>query len=145
MNNKSASFLKIVWVDYWAFLSVVTAILAIGFYIYNTALASSPIPGADLFVLAVFVLGLLGLAWRFISITSLVNSGLEIKATVSEIGFFRDRGFIKYIYTYEGNRLVGHTSVMKNKMTTRFAIGQEVLIVVDRGNPRKTLLVDLFV
>jgi hypothetical protein len=145
MNNKSASLLKIVWVDYWAFLSVMAAILAVGFYVYNAFLASSPMPGADLFVLAAVALGLLGLAWRYIAIASLINSGLEVKATVSDIGFFRDRGFIKYIYLHEGNKLVGHTSVMKNKMTTRFVVGQEVLIVVDRENSRKTLLVDLFV
>lgn len=145
MNNKSPSLIKIIWVDYWAFLSVMAAVLAIGFYIYNAFLASAPMPGVDIFILAAVVAGLFGLAWRYISITSLINGGLETKATISEIGFFRDRGFIKYIYLHEGNKLVGHTSVMKNKMSARFTPGQEVIIVVDRENPRKTLLVDLFV
>lgn len=145
MNDKRASLLKIIWVDYWAFLSAAIVILAAGFYVYNAILAPEPIQGFDWLVLVGIVLGVIGLAWRYINIVSLINGGLEIKATVNEIGFFRDRGFIKYIYLHDGNKLVGHTSVMKNKMTTRFAIGQEVLIVVDRENSRKTLLVDLFV
>ena len=145
MNDKRPSIVKIIWVDYWAFLSTAVAILAAGFYAYNTFLNANPIQGMDWFVLAALVLGVLGLGWRYISIASIINGGLEVKATVSEIGFFRDRGFIKYIYTHEGKKLAGHTSVMKNKMSARFQPGQEVMIVVDRENSQKTLLIDLFV
>lgn len=145
MNTSRPSFAKILWVDYWALLSALVGMLAVGFYIYNSFLSAKPVENMNLFVVAGFFLGVLGVMLRYASIASLIGSGLEVRATVSEVGFFRDRGFIKYIYTHEGKRLTGHTSVMKNKTTTRYQPGQEVTIVVDRENSKKTLLKDLFV
>ncbi len=145
MNTSRPSFAKILWVDYWALLSALVGVLSAGFYIYNSFLSAKPAVNMDLFVLAGFFIGVLGVMLRYASIASLIGGGLELTATVSEVGFFRDRGIIKYIFTHEGKRMSGHTSVMKTKATTRYQPGQEVTIVVDRENPKKTLLKDLFV
>jgi hypothetical protein len=36
-------------------------------------------------------------------------------------------------------------TVMKNKLTTCYQTGQEIEVIVDRENPKKSLIKDLFV
>jgi hypothetical protein len=144
MHDKQPSILKITWIDYWAFVSVVLCLIAAGMYIYDTFFNGNPTQNFTWFAVGILVLGLLGLAWRYISIVSLYNSGLETRATVSEVGFFRDRGYIKYIYPYENKKYASHMTVMKNKMTTCYQIGDEIVVLVDRENPKKSMIKDLF-
>ena len=145
MNDKQPSLLKIIWIDYWAFVSTIFCLVAAGMYVYDTFFKETSAQNLTWFALAIFGAGLLGLAWRYISIVSLYNSGLETKATVSEIGFFRDRGYIKYIYPYENKKYASRMTVMKNKLTTRYRIGSEIEVIVDRENPKKSIIKDLFI
>jgi hypothetical protein len=144
MNDKQPSLWKIIWIDYWAFVSTVFCLIAAGMYVYDTYFKETSTRNFIWFVLGTLGIGLLGLAWRYISIVSLYNSGLETKATVSEIGFFRDRGYIKYIYPYENKKYASRMTVMKNKLTTRYRIGSEIEVIVDRENPKKSVIKDLF-
>ena len=144
MNDKQPSLWKIIWIDYWAFVSIMLCLIAAGMYVYETFLSKVPAQSITWVALGVFGLGLLGLAWRYVSIVSLYNSGLEARATVSEVGFFRDRGYIKYIYPYENKKYASHMTVMKNRTTTRYQVGQEIEVMVDRENPKKSIIKDLF-
>jgi hypothetical protein len=144
MNDKQPSILKIIWIDYWAFISAVFCLGATGMYVYDTFLNGNLAQGFTWVSLGIFVLGLVGLAVRYVSIVSLYNSGLETKATVSDVGFFRDRGYIKYIYPYENKKYASQMTVMKNKTSTRYQIGNEIEVIVDRENPKKSMIKDLF-
>jgi cell division protein FtsW (lipid II flippase) len=145
MTDKHPSILKIIWIDYVAFLSTALCLMAIGLYVYDRFFKGNISQSFAWIALGIFLLGLFGLAWRYIYIVSLFNSGLEVRATVSDAGFFRDRGSIKYIYPYEGKRYASHMTVMKNKLTTCYQIGEEIEVIVDRENPKKTLIKDLFI
>ena len=144
MNDRHPSLLKIIWIDYWAFVSAALCLVAAGMALYNTFLSKAPAPSMMWFAFGMFGLGLWGVALRYISIISLYNSGLETKATVSEVGFFRDRGYIKYIYPYENKKYASQMAVMKNGTTTRYQMGDEIEVIVDRENPKKSLIKDLF-
>ena len=142
MNEKRASIGKIIVVDYWAFLSTAIAVLAAGFYAYNSFLSAKSIAGLDLYVVAAVALGVAGLVWRVMSVSSIINNGQEIKAAISEISFYRGRGFIKYTYPRDGKTLMGKTTVNKTGATSQFRVGQEITIAVSQG---KSLIKDLFV
>ena len=142
MNDKRASIGKIIVVDYWAFLSVSMAVVGIGFIIYNMFISAKPIAGLELPMLGLVILGAAGLVWRVRSVSSIINNGQEVKATVSEISFYRGRGYIKYTYPRDGQTLMGSTAVMKTGATSRFLVGQEITIAVNQG---KSLIKDLFV
>jgi hypothetical protein len=145
MNDKHPSILKIISIDYFAFLSTALGLMAVGLYVYDRFFQGNTSQSFAWFAAGILVLGLLGLAWRYISIVSLYNNGLEARATVSVVTFFRDRGAIRYIYPYEGKRYAGHMTVMKNKRTTSYDVGDEIEVIVDRENPKKSLIKDLFV
>jgi hypothetical protein len=145
MNEKQPSILKIIWIDYWAFISGMFCLVAVGMYVYDTFFGGNPTQSFTWLSLGIFILGLLGLAWRYVSLVSLYNSGLETKATVSEVGFFRDRGYIKYIYPYENKKYASRMTVMKNKTTICYQVGTQIEVIVDRENPKKSMIKDLFV
>lgn len=144
MNDKQPSILKIIWIDYWAFISAIFCIIAPGIYVYDTFIAANPTGNLVWILAGVLLISLLGLMLRYVSIVSLYNSGLEAKATISEVGFFRDRGYIKYIYPYEKKKYASKMRVMKNKTTLQYQIGDEVDVIVDRENPKKAIIKNLF-
>lgn len=145
MNNKRASVLKVIWVDTWAMFAAIFSLVAPAIYIYDMFFAKQSMNNLGWVMLGILVLSLFGLAVRVISILSLCNSGLETKAIITEIGFFRDRGYIKFLYTFQGQKHISAQSVMKNKITTQYRNGQEVNIVVDRENAKKAIITNLFV
>ncbi len=142
MNEKHASIGKIIVVDYWAFLSITMAIVGAGFIIYNMFISAKPIAGLEIYILPLVVLGVAGLVWRVMSVSSIINNGQEVKAAISEISFYRGRGYIKYTYPREGKTLMGKMAVMKTNATSQFRVGQEITIAVNQG---KSLIKDLFV
>jgi hypothetical protein len=144
MNDKQPNIIKIFWNDYWAFISAVFCIVAIGFYFYDIFVATNS-SGFMWVAIGMFLLGLFGFIVRYISIVSLYNSGIEAKAVISEVGFFRDRGYIKYIYSFENKKYASQLSVMKNKTTASYQIGEEIEVIVDRENPKKSLIKRLIV
>ena len=144
MNDKGPSIFKVIWIDYWAFVSVMLCLIAVGMYVYDRFFSRNLSQSFSWFSLGVLILGLFGLAWRYVSIVSLYNSGLEAKATVSEVSFFRDRGYIKYIYPYENKKYASHMTVMKNTTTARYQVGNQIEVIVDRENPKRSMIKDLF-
>lgn len=142
MNGKRASIGKIIFADYWAFLSVTVAVVGAGFYIYNTFLNANPVQGLDWLMFAAIALGIAGMIWRIMAVAAIVNNGQEIKAAISEVSFYRGRGYVKYTYPRDGKTLMGRTAVMKNAKTSQYRIGQEITIAVHEG---RSLIKELFV
>jgi len=144
MNERQPAGLKIILNDYWAFLSLMFCIIAPALYLYDALIAENPSQGFRWIAIGMFLLAFLVLAARFISIISLYNSGIETKAIINEIGFFRDRGYIKYIYSLDNKKYASRIAVMKNKSSTKYQIGDEVDVIVSRENPKKSLIKELF-
>ena len=70
MNDKQPNIIKIFWNDYWAFISAVFCIVAIGFYFYDIFVATNS-SGFMWVAIGMFLLGLFGFIVRYISIVSL--------------------------------------------------------------------------
>jgi hypothetical protein len=95
-------------------------------------------------LLAFTVIALAVLVWRYASVQALFSYGLESKAIINSVSFYKDRGKIFFKYTFEGQkyRLANH--VMRTKRTSALRIGAEVDILIDRNNPKRAILRDLF-
>ena len=145
MVEKSLSLLKIIRTDYWAFLLAMFSVIFPAIYIYDYLRSGEFIPNFNLISIGFLGLSVFGLISRCISIITIFNSGWEVKATVSEIGFFRGRGYIKYIFPFQNGRYVGVMNVMKNKATSQFRVGDEVIVIVSRDDPKKSFIRDLFI
>ncbi|MBN8583232.1 MAG: hypothetical protein J0L96_21385 [Anaerolineae bacterium] len=144
MNDNQPSTIKILWNDYVAFLAAIFCLMAPGLYIYDTYFANKPISNMLWITTAIFIVAFFFLIYRYFTILSLYNNGLEAKALITEIGFFRDRGIIKYNFQFNGQNHASHMRVMKNKKTTSYQVGMEIKVIVDRENPKRSLIKELF-
>lgn len=131
--------------DYWAFLAAIFPFVFWGFYLYDRFAVKSESQNLLYGALIVTGISLAVFAWRYLSILSFYGGGVETQATVNRVGFFRDRGSIAYIYTFEGQKYLCQNTVMKTGRTKSYRIGEEITVLVDRNNPKRAIIRDLYV
>lgn len=144
--NRQPSRIKIITIDYAAFLSALFPPISWGFYLI-LRLMGEPMAQAP-FLPAIFgvitVLGIGVLAWRIQLINTVFTDGIEASATISRISFFRDRGRVDYYYLYQNQKYSSGAAVMKVKRTRDLNIGDQVIVVVDRNQPKRAFIRDLY-
>jgi hypothetical protein len=145
MNETRPSYLKIFWIDYGTFVPSVFALVAGGLYLYDLLGAPDPSPNFRLWMLGLAGAGLAAAVWRSSVLIALYDDGQETNAVVNDIGFFRDRGYIQYVYAQGGQKYQGRMQVMKNKFTRAYKIGDQIAVMVDRENPRRSMIKNLFI
>jgi hypothetical protein len=114
------------------------------FYLYDIFIKSDPPSTFLMPVLIATGLGIAVFGWRYWAITSLLNHGQETPATVHEIGFYRDRGRVAYVYTFQGQKYLTGNRIMKTKQTRSLQVGDQVTVLVDPNNAKRVVMRDLF-
>ena len=140
--NKPPSLLKIITVDYSAFLGCLLPVLMWGIYIVIIALGivktndpTLPILFATITFIALFIL-----IWRIQIFKAVFNSGIETTAIINHISFFRDGGRVGYVYTYQGQEYTSSNAIQKGEETLALKLGEQVILVVDRNNPKRAFI-----
>jgi hypothetical protein len=144
MLTKRVSLGKIVSSDYAAQIGLIMTLVGWGFFLYFRYIQNDPSMVYLYIALGATVIGLPLLAWRWQSISALLDSGTETNAVIHAIGFFRGRGQVAYTYTINGQKYLTTNAIMKNKHTQILKPGDTVTLVVDRENPKKALIRDLY-
>ena len=141
--------------DYRASLGVLLPVVSWLLYLFVThfGLANGYDPlrgaaGAPFF----FYLGLVSLLvggallyWRFSLIWSLFARGVEVTGTIAKIIFYRDRGRVRYAYTYQGESYQVESIIFKNKRTRGWREGVELVLIVDPDDPQHALIRALYI
>lgn len=142
---KSPKLLKILLNDYTAFVATVFIIIfGVGFFIY---LALETVQITDNFfiiTLAVTFISLLILSWRVRLFYIIFADGLETPATISYVSFFRDRGRVDYIFSYHGQKFTAGNIVRRGRLAKSYKVGDEVVVMIDRNNPNRAYIRDLY-
>lgn len=144
MLTKRASVGKIISSDYTAQIGLIVTLVGWGFFLFFRFIQNDPSMVHLYIAIGATVIGLPLLAWRWQAISALLDSGTEAKAVIEGIGFFRGRGQVAYKYMINGETYVTRNPIMKNKQTQALKPGDTVVLVVDRENPRKALIRDLY-
>lgn len=144
--NRQLSLKKVLLNDYGAFLAWITPIVSIAMYLVLEVTGEKQKGGFD--VLLVFgglsLAAVVLLLWRISIFTAVFNDGLDTPATISQVNFFRDRGRISYVYTFQGQKYRSGNAVMKTKLTRNYQVGDEVMVLVDRSKPKRAFVRDLY-
>lgn len=115
-----------------------------GYYIYEAFFSKNHYWGFLVTFFCLSIISLMVLLWRYKNILTFFEDGVESKAIIDRIGFFRDRGEIAYIHIYGGNKYLSVNAVMKTKRTRMFDIGEEIDILIDRNNPKRAIIRNLY-
>jgi len=130
--------------DYYAFLSALFLVILWSTYGLFSIVAGGIHPGAFYTALTLSVIALGLILWRYQSIQTLFNVGIEIPATVTTIWFFRGRGRLDYIYTFRGHEYQSGDDVVPNRNTRSLREADRVTLLVDPDNPGHTLIKDFY-
>jgi hypothetical protein len=144
--NKQPSLIKILTIDYFAFMACLIPIVIWGFYFVFMNMQKVD-PGdytLPLIFGAATLIALAVIAWRVREILSIFDDGLEAQAVIGNVFFFRDRGRVDYSYTFQGQNYIGGNALHKVKQTQALAAGQHVTVMVDRNNPKNAYIRDLY-
>ena len=146
-TNNQPSLLKIVTIDYATFLGWLIPVVVWGIYIVLIILGNVQ---TDDFTLPITFFGmtvaaLAILIWRIQIFNTVFSDGIEITATISNVSFFRDRGRVEYVYFHQGEKYASGNAIHKVKQTLALKVGEQVVLMVDRNNPKRTFIRDLFI
>ena len=145
--NRQPSLLKIITIDYIAFLGWLFPVVMWGIYIALIVLGN--IKANDFTLPIIFavisVVALAILMWRIQVFNTVFSDGIETTATINNVSFFRDRGRVDYVHTYQGQKYVSGNAIHKVKQTLALKVGEQVVLMVDRNNSKRAFIRDLYI
>lgn len=145
--NRQASLKKIIKNDYMAFTAFLFPLVICFVYVLQYFLdGRSPVNLTQNILLGSLVLvAIVSLAWRINLINGIFNDGIETRAVIDHVSFYRDRGRVRYTYTFRDEQYLSTSAVMKTKVTRQYQVGQSLIVLVDQNKPKRTVIRDLFI
>ncbi len=145
--SKQPSITKIITIDYVAFIATLFPIVSWILYFALMLLKNTRTATIDLLIIfaALTVVAIGVLAWRIQLFNTIFNDGIETTATISNLFFYRDRGRVEYIYTFQGQKYASGNAVHKVRQTQGLQVGEQVILMVDRNNPKRAFIRELYV
>lgn len=144
MNNDRPSLLRILVTDFLAFFAWVVTLVVWGFALFDLLRGRDTLQDTLLWLVAIALVALIVILWRVIPIYTVFNEAQEVQAAITGVSFFRDRGRIHFIYSYQGGKWTSSNYVLKNKRTSKFSAGDSVIVLVDRNHPKKAYIKEIF-
>jgi hypothetical protein len=144
--DKRPSIFKIIIIDYAAFTAALFPIVMWGIYLMLLAMQEIQITNLAYPAIAAGItfVSILVLIWKIRQISMLFEDGLEVPATISNVFFFRDRGRVDYTFTYNGQKYITGNALHKVKQTSELGVGDTVTVLIDRNNPKRACIRDLY-
>jgi len=107
-------------------------------------LAGRQVSGNNYFLAGVVVLGIALFVSRVVIISRVFEAGMEETATISNTGFFRGRGTIRYTYSFQGEKYDSYNQVSSSRRTRAVMVGQELTVLVDQTKPKRAFIKKLY-
>jgi hypothetical protein len=142
--TEKPSVLRILRTDYLASMTVLAPLVLWGMAIFFPIFGQTDSAFFVSLAGAVTVIALPVLLWRVSVISSTLINGIDVAGVISGAGFFRGRGRITYIYSYQGEKLKCSNAVQQNKQTNALAVGSSVTVILDPNNPKRAFIRELY-
>ena len=144
MKSQNLSLFRMISTDYASFLSVLFPIVFGGFSAYFFFTGNNALQLFLLLAIGAIVLGVPYLIQRYRTLSSVFADGIEAQGTITNIFFFRGRGRVEYSYTVQGKKQTSSNAINKNSRTRGLKVGQTVIVVVDRNNPNRAFIKEIY-
>lgn len=117
------------------------------FYYLLDRLIPAAVPAGPNFLwiaASITVVGITVVVWRYFYIHALFEDGIEVIGTITTINIMGDRGRLDYLYTYQNQRYTGWVPFYSNKIISGLRPGEELFVIVDRNNPKRSIIRNFF-
>ncbi len=144
MNPRNTtSIIRILWVDLWAGIG---AGLIIGSAVFLAIHFIFPHLESYLFEtsLTVLVIGVPIMTRRIFSIMGILKDAQAVQGILNSVWFIHWWGRVEYIYSFRGQKYQGGNAIFNSRFTQDLEIGNKVTIVIDRNNPKRAYIQDLY-
>jgi len=144
MQNERPSVFRVIGEDYVSLLSILFPLL---FWIYSAFSLYTRDDSSRFFVLLSAVITAVAiplLLWRYRSISAVFEEGLQAQGTITSIHFFRGRGRVSYVYTFQGQKYSSGNAINKTKHSRNLEVGQQVTLLIDRNNPQRAFVKEIY-
>ncbi|MGB8982186.1 MAG: DUF3592 domain-containing protein [Anaerolineales bacterium] len=144
MQNHRPSLFRVISVDYASLLAVLFPVV---FWVWSGYYFYSGDDSLQLFLTLSAIVSLVAipfLFWRYRMISSIFEDGIETQGTVTATRFFRGRGRIEYAYSLQGQKFVSSNAVNRTQYTRELSEGQQVTVFMDRDNPKRAFLKEVY-
>jgi hypothetical protein len=144
---------RVIWTDFIAFF---TALMPVIMWVIFIVLATvGPIPDmrwgrdplthAPIYLPTVFTLVAIPvLVWRVSGTRRLFADGIEVPGSITDVSFFRDRGYVKFTYRYLDVTYNGRSAIMETGPAKALRPGDQVTVVLRRENPKRAAVRELY-
>jgi hypothetical protein len=152
-SSRRPSLRRIIWTDYPAFYASLVPVVS---WIVLMAWlpdwrGDGPVisPGARPFFLTLAVIatiaGLSVLVWRVWLVFKLFSKGSQVRGKICSVEIRRDRGWVEFVYIFDHKEYTSRIEVHRNAQTKGLKAGDLVVLVVDRANPQRAFIRDLYI
>jgi len=138
------SLTRVIWNDFSAFLSTGMGFFLLLFGIWDLLTSTRIVQSFLWFNIGIPVAAFLFTLYRFLQIRGVFMDGQSTQGEVSEVRFFRGRGIIRYVYTINGEKYLSGNRVQLTRETRNYRVGDPVTLMVDRNQPKRAFIRDLY-
>lgn len=145
--GKRPSIYKIILVDYVALVAALFPIILWGMYVLLDVFnpTNPPKPSFKVWIAGITIIAFCVFVWRIRQFILWFDDGIEVSGKINNIFFFRDRGRVDFEYTYQGEKFTSRSILHKVKQTTSLRVGDQVTVMIDRNNPKRAIIRDLYI
>jgi hypothetical protein len=155
-HTPQPSVARVIWTDFGSFSAAILPVISWVLFVVLASLGSLPdITGrgrdplthapSDIYLAIGFTVVMTPiLLWRVLSIRGLFADGIAVPGTITDLSFFRGRGWVKYTYTHQDVTYRGWNSIMKTGRAGTLKPGDQVTIVLRRENPKRAAVCELY-
>jgi hypothetical protein len=84
------------------------------------------------------------LAWRVGLLWRAFRNGTQVRGKILSVYLRRDRGRVEYTYIFDNQEFKSGAAVHRTKQTKALKQGDRVILMVDRANPKRAFIRDLY-
>ncbi|WP_440946113.1 DUF3592 domain-containing protein [Methanosarcina sp. T3] len=85
------------------------------------------------------------IVWRLKYYNKMFKGADEVTGYITAIRFYRDRGRVRYEYTYKNEKHSAKNRILKSGRTKYYQLGDEITLMVDPENPKKAIIKDIYI
>lgn len=144
MQSPSPSLFRVISTDYPSYLSVLFPVIFGIFSLYFFFTGNDALQLFLPLAIGSTVIGVPVLVQRFRAISSVFADGQQTQGVVTGISFFRGRGRVEYSYTFQGEKQMSGNAINRNSRTRKLRVGNKITVVVDRNDPRRAFIREIY-